>query len=97
MCVYVCVIKLSITGRGTREETPQVSTRFSLSMEMSRMTRGMGLPKPSRETKFSGANRDKEILISPVQLTTSRIGNLTGLILTFAIYVTIYTTYNRAI
>ena len=26
----------------------------------------------------------KEILISPVQLTTSRIGNLTGLILTFA-------------
>ena len=57
----------------------------------------MGLPNPSRETKFSGANGDKEILISPVQLTTSSIGNLTGLILTFAIYVTIHTTYNRAI
>ena len=58
----------------------------------------MGLPNPSRETKFSGASRDKEILILPVQLTTCRIGNLTGLILTFAIYyVTIHTTYNRAI
>ena len=57
----------------------------------------MGLPNPSRETKFSGANGGKEISISPVQLTTSRIGNLTGLTLTFAIYVTIHTTYNRAI
>ena len=57
----------------------------------------MGLPNPSRETIFSGASRDKETLIFPVQLTTSRIGNLTGLILTFAIYVTIHTTYNRAI
>ena len=57
----------------------------------------MGLPNPSREAKFSGANGDKEILIFPVQLTTSKIGNLTGLILTFAIYVTIHTTYDRAI
>ena len=58
----------------------------------------MGLPNPSRETKVLGANRDKKILIFPVQLTTSKIGNLTGLILTFAIYyVTIHTTYNRAI
>ena len=32
---------------------------------------------PSRETKFSGANGDREIFIFPVQLTTSRIGNLT--------------------
>ena len=49
---------------------PQLSTRFSL-----------GLPNPSRETKFSGTNRDKEISIFPVQLTTtSRIGNLTRLI-----------------
>ena len=28
----------------------------------------MGLPNPSRETKFSGANEDKELLIFPVQL-----------------------------
>ena len=30
----------------------------------------MGLPNPSRETKFSGANADIEIFIFPVQLTT---------------------------
>ena len=35
------------------------------------------MPNPSRETKFSGANADTEIFIFPVQLTTSRIGNLT--------------------
>ena len=28
----------------------------------------MGLPNPSRETKFSGANGDKELFIFPVQL-----------------------------
>ena len=49
----------------------------------------MGLPNPSHETKFSGANGDREILIFPVQLTTSRIGNLTRLIHTLAICVTI--------
>ena len=37
------------------------------------------------ETEFSGANRDREIFIFPVQLTTSRIGSLTQLILTLAI------------
>ena len=45
----------------------------------------MGLPKPSRETLFSGANGDREFFIFPVQLTTSRIGNLTRLILSLAI------------
>ena len=38
--------------------------------------RGTGRPNMSRETKFSGANGDREIFIFPVQLTTSRIGNL---------------------
>ena len=37
------------------------------------------------ETKFSGANADRGIFIFPVQLTTSRIGNLTRLIHTLAI------------
>ena len=37
------------------------------------------------ETKFSGANGDREILNFPVQLATSRIGSLTRLILTLAI------------
>ena len=50
----------------------------------------MGLPKPSRETKFSGANADREKLIFPVQLTTCRMGNLTRLIHTLAICVTIH-------
>ena len=46
------------------------------------------LPNLSRETKFSGANADREILTFPVQLTTSRIGNLTRLIHTLATCVT---------
>ena len=37
-----------------------------------------------RETKFSGANGDREIFIFPAQLTTSRIDNLTRLIHTLA-------------
>ena len=37
-----------------------------------------------------GANADREILFSPVQLTTCRIGNLTRLILALAVCVTIY-------
>ena len=52
----------------------------------------MGLPKPSRETKFSGTNGDdRGIVIFPVQLTTSRMGDLTRLTHDFAICVTIYT------
>ena len=53
-------------------------------MEMSRLTRD-GTTKPSRETKFSGANVDREIFIFPVQLTKSSIGNLTRVIHTLAI------------
>ena len=45
----------------------------------------MGLSNPSRETKCLGANGDWEEVIFPVQLTTSKIGNLTRLILTLAI------------
>ena len=40
----------------------------------------MRRPNLSRETKFSGANRDREIFIISVQLTTSRFGKLTWLI-----------------
>ena len=46
-------------------------------IEMSRLTRDSGLPNPSRETKFSGTNGDRKIFLFPVQLTTSRIDNLT--------------------
>ena len=40
----------------------------------------MGRPNLSCETKFSGANADREILILSFQLTTSGFGNLTRLI-----------------
>ena len=44
------------------------------------------LPKPFRETKFSGANNaDREISKFPVQLTTCRIDSLTRLVRTLAI------------
>ena len=59
------------------------------------------MPSPSRETKtkFSGANGDREISIFPVQLTTSRIGDLTRLSLTLAIcddhtYIMVTTRYS---
>ena len=42
-------------------------------------------PNPSRETKLSGANGDRGVYIYPVQLTTSRVDNVTRLILTLAI------------
>ena len=45
----------------------------------------MGLPNPSRTTKFSGADADRAIFIFPFQLTTCRIGSLTRLIHTLAI------------
>ena len=61
-----------------------VSTRFSLSMEMSRLTRNGTAETVSRESKFSGANKDREILTFPVQLTTCRTGNPSRLILTLA-------------
>ena len=51
-----------------------------------------GLPNPSRETNFSGANADREIFIFPIQLTTTKIVNLlTRLIHTLAVCVTIHT------
>ena len=51
----------------------------------------MGLPNPSRETKFSGANGDREIFIFPVQLTTSRIDKLIRLIHALAICTSLHT------
>ena len=46
---------------------------------------------PSREAKFSGMHGNRGILIFPVQLTTSRIGNLTRLIHTLLYVMTIHT------
>ena len=70
---------------------PVSKHRFSLSMEMSRLTRD-GTAEPARETKLSGANEDRDIINFSVQLTTSKIGNLTRLSHTLAICVPIHTT-----
>ena len=51
---------------------------------------------PSRETKFSGTHGDRGIFIFPVQLTTSRIGNLTRLIHTLLYVMTIHTYIHTA-
>ena len=56
---------------------------------MSRLTQD-GIAETVRETKFSGANANREMFICPVQLTTCRIGNLARLIRTVAICVTIH-------
>ena len=56
---------------------------------MSRLTRD-GTAEP--ETKFSGTYGDKGIFIFTVELTTSRIGNLTRLVHTLLYVMTIHTT-----
>ena len=45
---------------------------------MSRLARDGTAEPRFRETKFSGANGNKEILIFPVQLTTSRLATFPG-------------------
>ena len=54
--------------------------------------RGTRRENPSRETKFSGATGGREMLFFPIQLTTSRIGNLSRLIHTL-LYVKTKHTY----
>ena len=64
---------------------PRVSIRFSLSIENEQADAGRdGRPRLARPN-YQGANGDREIFIFPVQLTTSRIGNLPRLIYTLAI------------
>ena len=58
---------------------------------MSGLTRDGRRPNPFRETKFSGANGDREIYIFSVQLTTSKIGNLTRLLHTLLHVMTLNT------
>ena len=64
-----------------------VRTRKAFTKEY--MTRD-GTAEPSRETKFSGTHVDKGILFFSVQLTPSRIGNLTRLIHTLLYVMTIH-------
>ena len=65
---------------------PVSNTRFSLSMEMSKLTRDGTAETVSRDQMLRrkwGQGKKK----NPVQLTTGRFGNLTRLILTFALCV----------
>ena len=59
----------------------RVSTRFNLSVETEQAAAGRDgrtrLVRPNSQLR-----KDREIIIFPVQLTTSRIGNLTRLIFT---------------
>ena len=61
-----------------------MSTVFSLNIEMSRLTRDGTAEFVLRDQILRCANRDKEKITFPVQLTTSRIGILTRSILTLA-------------
>ena len=67
-----------------------VSTRFSLSMEMSRLTRDGRAEPVSRDQTLRHARRQGNIIF-PVQLTTSRIDNFTRLIHTLLYVMTIHT------
>ena len=57
---------------------------------MSRLARD-GTAEPVLRTKSSGADMDREMLFFPLQLTTSRIGNLTRLTIHTYIYTYIHT------
>ena len=63
---------------------------FSLSMEMSRLTRD-GTAEPVSRDQILRHARGQGNILSPVQLTTSRIGNLTRLIHTLLYVMTIHT------
>ena len=66
---------------------PSVSTRFSMSIENEQADRGRDgrtrLARPNSQARTYG---DREISIFPVQLTTSRISNLTRLVHTLLLY-----------
>ena len=63
---------------------------ISLSMEMSRLTRD-GTAEPISRDQILRHARGQGNIIFPVQLTTSRIGNLTRLIHTLLYVMTIHT------
>ena len=68
-----------------------MSTRFSLSMEMSRLTRDGTTAEPVSRDQILRHVRAQGNIHFPVQLTTSRIGNLTRLIHTLLYVMTIHT------
>ena len=67
-----------------------ILARFSRSMEMSRLTRD-GTAEPISRDQILRHAREQGNIIFPVQLTTSRIGNLARLIHTPLYVMTIHT------
>ena len=76
--------------RGTREES-RISSRFSLSMEMSRLMRD-GTAEPVSRDQILRRERGQTIIHFPcsAEHEQCRIGNLTRLIHSLAICVTIH-------
>ena len=69
---------------------PVSKTRFSLSMEMSRLTRD-GTAEPVSRDQILRHARGQGDIIFPVQLIMNRIGNLARLIHTLLCVMTIHT------
>ena len=91
MCdhTYINLFKL-FCSLGRFETSPcLILSRFSLSMEMSRLTRDRTAEPVSRVQILRHA-RGQGNIIFPFQLTTSRIGNLTRLIHTLLYVMTIH-------
>ena len=74
---------------------PCVSTRFSLSMEMSRLTWDGTAEPGSRDQILRNVRGQGNIHFPCFQLTTSRIGNLTRLIHTLPYVMTIHTPHTH--
>ena len=64
--------------RGNQEESCELITSFSLSVENEQA--GAGTAEPDSRGQILMRERDREMIIFVVQLTTSRIRNLTRLI-----------------
>ena len=72
--------KAGINARGAWVTTLLFKQPRSSYTWMSQFCTSTGRLNPSRETKFSRTHGDKGILFLPLQVTTSRIGNLSRLI-----------------
>ena len=70
---------------------PYISSIFSPSMEVSKLTRDGTAETVSRDQIPRREREQRELFIFPVQLTTTRIGNHTRFILTLANCATIHT------
>ena len=93
VCVFLCshwsLVDVPLIFFCPADHVPDWQPRVLLGMVEAR---SVNVKKTTTTTtKFSGTHGGRKIFIFPVQLTTTRIGNLTRLIHTLAICVTIHT------